>query len=910
MSDSSGNNSSVKHAPHAFDVGDVISAYKTSEKGLDDHSVSSLLKQYGSNELPVKKPIPGWIRFMNQFRNVLIYILIVSAIISLLLGHVVDSGVILLVIVVNAIVGYIQEGKAERALLAIMAMTHTHCIVIRDGAQKNIDSAELVPGDIVTLQAGDKVPADLRLHFSKNLQVDESALTGESQAVSKQTEALPETTILAERNNMAYMGTIITFGVARGIVCKTGVTTEIGTISELVQQAVMPETPLQKQLRHFASQLSLVIVVVSLLCMAFGIVVRNYAFADMFQAAISIAVATIPEGLPAIVTIALAIGVQRMSQSQALVRRLPSVEVLGSVDVICSDKTGTLTTNEMTVRELVSSTRHYLVSGEGYRPEGSIQDKSSEEAVVYGDDVLVDQAALIAMLCNDANVTEEESFWKLHGDPTEGALLVLAKKSGLTSEEVKRDWPRIDELPFESERQYMATLNGYNKDGGKPGEQFVALKGSPDLLTKVCAYQLGVDGKQALDAKYWEGKTDELAARGMRVIALAQKEDASTFNHESITDDLVLVALAGISDPPRPEAINSIRSCHQAGITVKMITGDNPITAKAIGDELGLQTGKVLSGNELEHQSEEELGGIIEGVDVFARTSPANKLALVKILQQQNHVVAMTGDGVNDAPALRQADIGVAMGRKGTDAAKEAADIILMDDQFSTIAVAVKEGRTVYDNIVKSILFILPTSMAEAVVIIAAIMMGVLLPISPAQILWINMVTTVTLALALAFEPPEPHLMNQPPRHPGQGLITPGLLWRMCLVVAITATIVFQMFTFYLSQGASIELSRTVAINTLVLIEAIYLINCRFLNAGIFTWRIFTGALPSFIAIISVVFIQLLFTYLPLSQKVFGLEGMSFNAWLISLGAALPVLFIVEIEKYCRQLLKNRALSV
>lgn len=910
MNHTSGTTSPVHHAPHALEKEEVQSAFRTSEQGLDDKTVSSLLAQYGRNELPIRKPMPGWKRFLNQFRNVLIYILIVSAVISLLLDHVVDSGVILLVIVVNAIVGFIQEGKAERALRAIMAMTRTHCIVIRNGAQENIDSAELVPGDIVALQAGDRVPADLRLVFSKNLQVDESALTGESQAVSKQTDALAENTILAERTNMAYMGTIITFGVARGIVCNTGVTTEIGTISELVQQAVMPETPLQKQLRHFASQLSLVIVGVSLLCMAFGIVVRNYAFADMFQAAISIAVATIPEGLPAIVTIALAIGVQRMSQSKALVRRLPSVEVLGSVDVICTDKTGTLTTNEMTVRELVSSTRHYLVSGEGYCPTGSIRDKSTEEEVASGDDELINQAALIAMLCNDANVSEEDSLWKLHGDPTEGALLVMAMKSGLVGEEVKRDWPRVDELPFESERQYMATFVGNNKSGEKNRGQFVALKGSPDLLTKVCSYQLGMDGKQALDRAYWQNKTDELAARGMRVLALAQKENMSVFNHESITDDLVLVALAGISDPPRPEAIDSIRSCHHAGITVKMITGDNPLTAQAIGRELGLQAAKVLTGKELDNQGDEALASVIEGVEIFARTSPANKLALVKILQQQNHVVAMTGDGVNDAPALRQADIGVAMGRKGTDAAKEASDIVLMDDQFSTIAVAVQEGRTVYDNIVKSILFILPTSMAEAVVIIAAIMMGVLLPITPAQILWINMVTTVTLALALAFEPPEPHLMDQPPRLPGQGLITPGLLWRMCLVVAISATIVFQMFTFYLSQGASIELARTVAINTLVLIEAVYLINCRFLNAGIFTWRIFTGALPAIIAIISVVLLQLLFTYLPLFQNLFGLEGMSLKAWLISLGAALPILFIVEIEKYCRHLLKNRPRDV
>lgn len=910
MSQSAESLSRVRRAPHAFPAQGVLDDCVSSEQGLDAVQVAALRQRYGLNELPVHMPVPGWKRFLGQFRNVLIYVLIVSAVISLLLGHMVDCGVILLVIVVNAIVGYIQEGKAERALRAIMAMTRTRCMVVRDGVQVSIDSAQLVPGDIVIIQAGDKVPADMRLFFSKNLRCDESSLTGESQPVGKSVQELPEQTVLAERKNMAWMGTMVTFGVGRGVVCKTGIATEIGAISEIVQRTALPETPLQKQLSHFASQLSVVIILVSLLCMAFGMLVRNYGFADMFQAAISIAVATIPEGLPAIVTIALAIGVQRMSGENALVRRLPSVEVLGSVDVICTDKTGTLTTNEMTVRKLVTAAASYTVSGEGFRPEGGITEQASGVKILFGHDSVVNQAALIAMLCNDANVTPEDGHWHLAGDPTEGALLVFAMKTGLVKSDMANDWSRTDELPFESERRYMATLHRDNRERDGLDTQFVAVKGAPDALLQFCDRQLGPQGPEPLDREYWQREADALAASGMRVMALGQKDAVTGLSHDSVNVGLTLVALAGINDPPRPEAIASIRLCHQAGITVKMITGDNPLTAEAIGRELGLDRLRVVTGQELDAMDAAGLDRVTEEVDVYARTSPVNKLALVNSLRGRNHIVAMTGDGVNDAPALRQADIGVAMGLKGTDAAREASDIVLMDDQFSTIAVAVREGRTVYDNIVKSILFILPTSLAEATIIIAAILLGVLLPITPAQILWINMVTTVTLALALAFEPPEPGIMDRPPRPPGQGLITPLLLLRMVLVVALAASIIFSLFTGYLARGASLELARTVAINTQVLIETIYLVNCRFLRQGIFTWRILEGAMPSILAIISVVLLQLLYTYLPLSQRLFGLEGMSAQAWLISVCAALPILFIVELEKFILQRFAARTANV
>jgi len=879
----------------------VFSRLGSAEQGLTSETVAHSLQVFGPNELPVSPPEPAWKRFLNQFRNVLIYVLLASAVISMLLDHAMDSGVIVLVVLLNAIVGYIQEGKAERALRAIKAMTRTRCLVLRNGAQISVDSAELVPGDVVILQAGDRVPADIRLFFTKNLRCDESALTGESQPVSKLVDTLPEALPLAERRNMAYMGTIVTFGVARGVVTSTGVNTEIGSISEMVQSTIIPETPLQKQLAHFATQLSVVIVLVSLLCMAFGMLVRGYGFADMFQAAISIAVATIPEGLPAIVTIALAIGVQRMAKEKALVRRLPSVEVLGAVDVICTDKTGTLTTNEMTVRQLVCADGRYHVTGEGYRPEGAVVNDDSGETVIYGHNPLVQQAALCSMLCNDANVSLQDTAWSLAGDPTEGALLVFAMKTGLINDDVRRDWRRLDELPFESERRYMATLNRGSHQSGHGDEYRVFVKGSPDVLFDACRAQLTAHGEEPFDQLFWTSQADQLAAEGHRVIAQAQKalvKGEEHLDHELISSGLTLIALAGIKDPPRPEAIASIKACHAAGVTVKMITGDNPLTAATIGQELGLDTKQVLTGMQLDQLDQHELAGRLEEVNIFARTSPANKLHLVRSLQEQHHVVAMTGDGVNDAPALRQSEIGVAMGLKGTDAAREAADIILLDDQFSTIATAVKEGRTVYDNVVKSIVFILPTSLAEAMVVILAIMLGSVLPITPAQILWINMVTTVTLALAIGFESAEPGIMDRPPRAPGQQLITRTLLLRMALVVLVSASVIFWLFTAFLEQGASLELSRTVAINTLVLIEAVYLLNCRFLHAGIFTWRFLVGIWPSLIAIFTVVMVQLGFTYLPLSQKLFGLETMSAKAWLVCISASLPILFIVEIEKF------------
>lgn len=887
----------VMAAPHARGITEVFETLGTSEQGLGEELVAARITRFGKNALPVATQTAAWKRFALQFHNLLIYILLASAVISFLLEHYVDGGVILLVVFVNAIVGFIQEGKAEAALRAILAMIRTTCLVIRGGSLSSIDSTLLVPGDIVSVQPGDRVPADLRLFYVKDLRCDESSLTGESQPVGKSIEPVPADTLLAERKNMAYMGTMVSYGTARGVVCNTGNNSEIGSISELVRQTSLSKTDLQRQLQRFALHLSIGILVISATSMLFGMLYRGYAFAEMFQAAVGIAVASIPEGLPAIVTIALAIGVQKMANSKALVRRLPSVEVLGSVDVICSDKTGTLTTNQMMARELVHSKGHYAISGEGYRPEGTFTLKSFAQSPPSEKDILLDKASLIAMLCNDANLSNAEGGWELHGDPTEGALLVLAIKHGLNRETVANDWPRIDELPFETERRYMATLHQ-----GSAGQRLLVVKGAPDRLIPCATLQLGPEGPESIDRQYWNQALDDAAARGMRVMALAQRElstEQQSLEHGLIEDGLTLVALVGISDPPRPEAIESIRRCHAAGIRIIMITGDNPLTASAIGQELGLNAGKVLTGSELDALSGEQILGIIDHVDIYARTSPKNKLQLVNALQEEQHIVAMTGDGVNDAPALRKADVGVAMGKKGTDAAKEASDIVLTDDNFSTITRAVEEGRTVYDNIVKSITFILPTNLAEATVIIIAIIIGRMLPITPAQILWVNMVTAITLALALAFERPEPDFMQRRPRPRDQGLITVRLLTRMALVGFTAAIIVFWLFGYYRNAGASIEFSRTIAINALVALEAFYLINCRFLTQSLFTVAIFRGARPAVIAIGSVFMLQMGFTYLPVSQGLFGLAAISLADWLLILGVTLPLLLLVEAEKFC-----------
>jgi magnesium-transporting ATPase (P-type) len=894
--------SQLEEPVHALTAKQTLRHLDSTANGLSAANAEKRLAQWGPNALPTQPPTPGWKRWLRQFHNLFIYVLLVSGLISLFLGHWVDAGVITGVVLINATIGFVQEGKAEQALRAILSMSRSQCLVLRDGATLTLDSEALVPGDVVLLQAGDKVPADIRLLESKSIRCDEALLTGESQAVDKVTAPVSAEAPLAERLNMAYMGTLITYGSGRGVVTQTGSHTEIGTINRMVQGVTLSSTPLQRQLQRFAGQLTLAILLITGATVVLGALLHNQSLATLFQGAIGIAVAAIPEGLPAVVTITLALGVERMARKRSLMRRLPAVEVLGSVDVICSDKTGTLTANAMTARALVTSTHRYTVSGEGYTPEGDIKAEPHSSGDSAGSDS-VTTASRIALLCNDANLTEEQGEWQLHGDPTEGALLVLAMKHGLEANQCRRKWPRIDSLPFETEKRYMAVLHDH-----PDGDREMAIKGAPDRLLELCREQLGPNGPEPLDRDYWHRQMEQLASKGMRVMALARKpmdSEQTELHHHHMESGLVMVALVGISDPPRPEAVEAIAQCHAAGIRVLMITGDNPVTAAAIGRELGLNSERVVSGAELDRMNDAERIAVVDQVDLFARTSPANKLQLVESLQARGHTVAMTGDGVNDAPALRSSDIGIAMGQKGTDAAKEAADFVLTDDNFATITHAVAEGRTVYDNIVKAIAFILPTNLAQAVVIVLAILFGWLLPITPVQILWVNMVTAVTLALAMAFEQSEANIMQRPPRPRNQGLITGTLLYRILLVGGLGALTVFTLFEWQMSASGDEALARSVAVNALVLFEIFYLLSARTLNDSLWHRRYWQGLRPTLVAIALVLLFQGVFTYWPISQRIFDVGALSVSHWLVLVLSTSPILLIVELEKFLTRHLRG-----
>ena len=878
---------------HSHTVRELIQQLQTDPEGLSQTEALARQARYGRNRLPDAPPRPAWRRFLAQFHNVLIYVLLVSGCVSLALDHGLDALVIFGVVLVNAVIGFVQEGKAEAALRAIHSMVRTQCQVWRDQQGGTLDSEELVPGDVILLQSGDRVPADVRLCQVKDLRCDEAALTGESQPVNKQEAPVAADAPLAERTNMGFMGTLVTYGSAMGLVVNTGVNTELGQIGELVKHAEVPKTPLTRRLEVFARQLTILIMGLAGLIVLFGVMARDYDLITMFQAAVGIAVAAIPEGLPAVVTITLAVGVQKMARLNALVRKLPSVEVLGSVAVICSDKTGTLTRNEMTATRLVLADQSLLVTGTGYGDAGDIEDQNGHSQVADRDHRLA-QVARIARLCNSASLNRKDDQWQLSGDPTEGALISLALKTRLDLTQLKQAWPRTDLLPFESERRYMATLHHDHE-----GHHQILVKGGPDRLLPLCRAQLGVRGVEPLDTEYWETAIVTLAKQGLRVMALAYREvpPMAELTHRDAEQNLILVALVGITDPPRQEAVDSIRQCQAAGIRVKMITGDNPHTATAIADQLGLNTKPVLTGAALDQLPDAELPQQIQDCDVYARTSPAHKLRIVDALQQQGRVVAMTGDGVNDAPALQKADIGIAMGNKGTDAARDASDIVLTDDNFATIVAAVREGRTVYDNIVKAILFILPTNLAEASVITVAILFGLVLPITPAQILWVNMITAITLALALSFEPGEPATMARRPRPSRQGLITRLVLRRILFVGGLGTLLVFGLFFWSLEAGAGVEQARTIAVNTLVFYEIFYLFNCRTQTP---LWRSPdpVGGAPVWIAVLVVLALQLMFNYLPGLREVFQAQAPTLPQWgAIVLGASL-ILVVVELEKW------------
>jgi len=896
MSTSSDTSVLISENWHAKSTESAFTLLETSADGLSEEEVEKRFDKYGPNQLPEAQTRGPFIRFMYQFHNILIYVLIAVSMVTAVLGHWVDTGVILAVVLLNALIGFIQEGKAENALKAIQQMLSPNAIVMRNAQQVTIEAEELVPGDIVILQSGDKVPADLRLFQLKGLQIQESALTGESLAVEKIIDTVEKESVIGDRLCIAYSGTIVTHGQGRGVVIETGAQTEIGRISALVSGVELLTTPLLRQMDQFGRWLTVAILGIAVITFVFGLLVRDYAATEMFLAAVSLAVAAIPEGLPAIMTITLAIGVQRMARRHAIIRKLPAVETLGAVSVICSDKTGTLTRNEMTVRTIATATDLFELSGTGYDPHGAVSLKNRN--ITAEERALLEEIVRAGILCNDASLEHKNNEWTVHGDPMEGALLVAGLKTGSDLETETKQYPRTDLIPFESEHRFMATLHHDHS-----GEAFIFVKGAPEEILEMCTYQRSADGDQPLDKEYWLECIEALAEQGQRVLAIAFKpanSKQSELEFTDVEDDLIILGMFGLIDPPREEAIEAVHICHKAGISVKMITGDHGATARAIAKKLHLgNTDDVLTGVELEEMSEEELRQRVQDVDIYARVNPEHKLRLVRLLQEQGLIVAMTGDGVNDAPALKRADVGTAMGHNGTEAAKEASEMVLADDNFASIAHAVEEGRTVYDNLKKAILFILPTNGGEALIILAAILLGFhQMPLTPVQILWVNMVTAVTLALSLAFEPPEKNVMQRPPRGADEPILTSYLVWRVSYVSVILMGGTFGLFLWEMEQGVSIEYARTVAVNTLVMFEIFYLFNSRYITDSVLNWEGFTGNRYVLISIAILIIFQLGFTYLTPMQVLFGTTAIDFTVWLYIVLIASSVLFLVELEKY------------
>jgi len=878
---------------HALSAAQVLSGLRATRAGLDDDEAARRLATHGPNRLPAPPRDSLLRRFAKHFQDILILILIGAAVITAMLHHWIDTGVILGVVVINAIIGFLQEGKAEAALAGIRKMLSASAQVRRQGKWRQIDAAELVPGDIVRLRSGDRVPTDLRLLEATNLRIEESALTGESVPSDKRIDPVAADAGIGDRACMAYSGTLVAAGRALGVVIATGASTEIGRINRLIAEVETLQTPLTRQMAQFGRQLSVLIVGLAALMLVVGIGLHGLPLGEVLLAAIGFAVAAIPEGLPAILTITLALGVQRMAQRQAITRRLTAVETLGSVTVICSDKTGTLTKNEMTARHVITRAGNYLVSGSGYAPQGDIT--LDGQFVELAEHAHLHALIEVIAVANDTHVAENAGQWCVTGEPTEGALRTLAHKAGFSSGQHTRHAT----IPFESANKFMATLAST-----PTGLRRILLKGAPDRLLDRCREELGADGQPVpLDRAWWEREIDRLSQEGLRVLAAAARrvDDAHVRLSENDLDHgMVFLGLVGIIDPPRPEAVQAIASCHAAGIRVKMITGDHAGTARAIGIEMGIgsaQSLMVVSGAELEAADDEQLRRIVGDCDIFARTSPEHKLRIVTALQANGEVVAMTGDGVNDAPALKRADVGVAMGIKGTEATKEAADIVLADDNFSSIERAVEEGRTIYDNLKKAILFILPTNGGQGFVMLATVVFGLTLPLTPVQILWVNMIIAITLALALAFEPAEPGIMRRPPRRPGTPILNAAFLWRLVLVSLLIGGATIAMFESELALGMPLDLARTVAVNTLVVAQAFYLFNARFLTTCSLRRDLLFTNRAAWLAVGVLLLLQLAFVYLPFMNAAFATTPLALRHWFAPLAIGLFIFLGMELEK-------------
>ena len=876
---------------YKLSVDETLTSTNSSSEGISSAEAASRLQQYGENALPQKPGKPAWLRFLAHFNDVLIYVLLAAAVLTAVMGHWVDTLVILGVAVINALIGHIQESNAEKSLQSIRNMLSSEAVVIRQGNHETVPTTALVPGDIVVIRAGDRIPADLRVIEAHNLRVEEAILTGESTVVEKNTEALSGDLPLGDRTNLLFSGTTVSSGGGKGLVVATGGDTELGHINQMMADIEKHRTPLLVQMDKLGKAIFIIILVMMAALFVFSLLFRDMPVSELMLSLISLAVASVPEGLPAIISIILSLGVQTMARQKAIIRKLPTVETLGAMTVICSDKTGTLTMNEMTVKAVITADTVYRVEGDSYEPIGNIHPVDGAGPVVVAPGTLLERYLRTIDLCNDSQLIKDESgLWKITGGPTEGALKVLAAKVALpvVATELR------SKIPFDSQYKYMSTLYRIGN------EEMILITGAPDVLFRLCQQQQTEDGLQPLNQPYWEAKIEEYAREGLRMVAAAWKPAASgqsELTHQDLQQGVILLGIAGMMDPPRPEAITAIGDCLQAGIRVKMITGDHPQTAMSIGKMLGIgNAGNAITGRELEVMDDLQLSEAAQKFDIFARTSPEDKFRLVQALQSKKEVVGMTGDGVNDAPALKQADVGIAMGIKGTEVTKEAADMVLTDDNFATIASAVREGRRVYDNLKKTILFIMPTNLAQGLLIIIALLAGNLIPLTPVLILWMNMATSATLSFGLAFEAGEQNIMKRPPRDPKLHVMDGFAIWRVIFVGSMIAVSAFVLEAWLQPRGYSPEFIRTVLLQTLVTAQWFYMLNCRVADG----FSLSKGLLANRgIWIVSAVLLalQLLIIYAPFMQMLFGTTALPFRYWVITFVIGFVMFLIVEVEK-------------
>ena len=878
---------------HTRTIEQTFAELKSQPSGLSQAEAAERTLQYGANEIQAAKRISAWEILLDQFKNILILILLGATAISLFLGHGIESIAIAVIVLFAVLLGFIQEYRAERAIEALKQMAAPTASVLRDGMEVKIPARELVPGDVILLHTGDRMPADARLLEAVNLQIEEAALTGESVAVEKHTNPLSSNDLpVGDRKNMVYAGTAATYGRGKALVVATGMQTEFGKIAQLLQTVETGKTPLQHNLDKVGTALARAAFVVVAMIVALGLF-RGQPFVEMLIFGIALAVAVVPEALPAVVTISLAIGVQKMVKRNALIRRLPAVETLGSTSVICSDKTGTLTKDEMTVRKIFAAGQLFSVSGAGYSPVGEFSlNGSGAIAPTTGLQKLLTAATLASdthLIADEEN--ESGSEWSIKGDPTEGALVVAAAKAGLQKESLDSEYPRVQEIPFSSETKRMTTLHQTNRN------LTAYAKGAPEMILESCDWHLTSDGVKPFDyagRKQALAMAQDMAGEALRVLAISTKADATL---ETAQTGMIFLGLAGMIDPPRPEAKSAIATCAQAGIRAVMITGDHPVTAQAVARELGLlKTGRVVTGAELEAMSDEQFKREVETIEVYARVSPAHKLRVVTALQANGHIVAMTGDGVNDAPSLKKADIGIAMGITGTDVTKEAAAMMLTDDNFASIVAAVEEGRGVFDNIKKYLMYLLSSNIGEIGLMAGSALLGLPLPLTAVQILYVNLATDGLPALALAVDPSEKDLMKRKPRNPRTGIFTRPVVSLMVAGGVWSTIINLGLFTWAVNSGRSIEQAMTMTFVSLVLIQFFKAYNFRSDRNSVFH-KTFANKWLN-IAIVWEIVLLLLIVYVPALHEPFNTFSLPLVDWLIVLGLSLTISPVLELVKW------------